>query len=386
MSQTEFVDNLACSTTLPVEKVAGAFEFIEARVREGRVPSLGHVLEEIFGFDELKQTVESMYPVPFKIGIKLFLLDTSMCYLSNKKYKVINGNRVPSFDIYVGTRNYGLIEGWSEDSATKRVQKQLEEIDALEIGPDFVKLGAQVDVCKMYYKGGEPKITCPRTPIGLKYSGDITVVFYVEALFEAIRRVAEEQPVGVEFIKDGGEKRTVVVSYNQGYVDSIYGEGFYSSIEGDITGELPLSAGGEGNFSRGYVRVPSLGEPITDDIRRSVTLTRIRSINLQPLVDTYFVHVNLSKVIPFFLSCMYENNREAEVHTALRAVNIGVPFTDIMDYDEWASMSHLLHGTQFIKDLYMFMLSQPQHFDMNRLDAAASTDMSTAQPEAIGLV
>lgn len=229
----------------------------------------------------------------------------------------------------------------------------------------------------------------------------------------------------VTFEKDGGDQRTLVTTFETEPVRELYGDEVVSQCS-----SLDKVRGSSSLF-RGFVRLPSLGEFRGNGIFRSVNLARVvrARFGSSVVVDTTFVDVDSSVSYSYLLTKLAEvesgsslasetSSTNAQLSSlfaptvpsahAAPQVEVGVPAgssqgalsgfsvgvlgdrlkalgllpsefqVSLESLRGWLVSSRDVRGTQFLKDLHLFLVANRDVFsDYDPVNVSSDSDFTT---------
>lgn len=256
--------------------------------------------------------------------------------------------------------------------------------------------------------------------------------FYVFAYFGWVlhvlahcARVSENACFEVTFEKDGGDQRTLVTTFEIEPVRELYGDEVASQCSS--LDEVCNSS----SLFRGFVRLPSLGEFRGNGIFRSVSLARVLRARFgsSVVVDPTFVDVDSSVSYSYLLTKLAEVESDSSLDSETSSVNTqlsslfapSVPSTPSAQHSQavnssgssqgalsgfsvglfgdrlkslgllpqefqvsleslrgWLVSSRDVRGTQFLKDLHLFLVANRDVFsDYDPVNVSSDSDFTT---------
>lgn len=238
-------------------------------------------------------------------------------------------------------------------------------------------------------------------------------------------RVSENACFEVTFEKDGGDQRTLVTTFETEPVRELYGDEVASQCS-----SLDEVRGSSSLF-RGFVRLPSLGEFRGNGIFRSVSLARVLRARFgsSVVVDPTFVDVDSSVSYLYLLTKLAEVEADSSLDSETSSVNAqlsslfapsvppasSTPHSQAVTFDDssqgapsgfsvgllgdrlkslgllpqdfqvsleylrgWLVSSRDVRGTQFLKDLHLFLVANRDVFsDYDPVNVSSDSDFTT---------
>lgn len=308
--------------------------------------------------------LSDLYPeTPYRAGVYKYLISEYLCYCEkpvvNMRYKT-KFNSVNAYDRFLITANINVIGCWlgiGVEEAEAKYRKQLGNPKEDSCDPYFRYV-------KLYLtKEGQPKVSCPRTPIDLS-TLDLRVypLYALETGVETLYKMLSKGTYNVTFIKDSHQPRVINLTTNIDILKQYYPEDylnmyFYDSFDGDFICNPYLC--------RGYIKAFEVGASRFDVPTRSVSYARITSIEkAEP--DLSYVNIDLSSVISSFND--YLSTQDIDLNglvEMLSAFGVGVEEPKnptVIGIGTWEENQKMLLGTDFERQLAIFMLGNPQWF------------------------
>jgi hypothetical protein len=238
-------------------------------------------------------------------------------------------------------------------------------------------------------------------------------------------RVSENACFEVTFEKDGGDQRTLVTTFETEPVRQLYGDEVASQCSS--LDEVRNSS----SLFRGFVRLPSLGEFRGNGIFRSVSLARVLRARFgsSVVVDPTFVDVDSSVSYSYLLTKLAEVEADSSLDSETSSVNAqlsslfapsvppasSTPHSQAVTSDDssqgapsgfsvgllgdrlkslgllpqdfqvsleylrgWLVSSRDVRGTQFLKDLHLFLVANRDVFsDYDPVNVSSDSDFTT---------
>lgn len=310
----------------------------------------------------------------YRTSIYKYLMMNYLCYLEVPvvSFKTDTGTYRNTFDKMLVTSNVEVVADWlgvTVDDLLPKYKSRLFGID-FDDGDDelpYVKLTET--------KEGIRKAVCPRKNIDVSLKGTRVIpLFMLKTGVTTLYNKMCEDVIKVSFLKDNGQVRDIFTTSNEGKIKEIYGEGtFYGSA---------INLGFNGNFmensaiSRGYIRVVEIGGSRYDTATRSINYARIIDIDYEEEPDLSFINIDLGVVLDSFQDCVQKHQSKAEeIIDMLEAFDIDGGYWKAKDGETvstkqkdiatlliWSEERSMLLSTVFLREICLFMLSNPQWF------------------------
>lgn len=307
---------------------------------------------------------ESMY----RVGIYKYLLAEFLCYYeaptiihSRDEYATR-----ASYNKFLATSNIRVIAAWlgiSEEDALKeygyRVNDALLDSDSIDF--PYVKLYTSKD--------GQRKVTKPRKDLDLSIAGTRVIpLFALKVGVDSLYKLASQDFYDVTFLKDGGSKRTVNITFSLPKLREVYKD------EGRLRDQWELQYDGNflesKNLERGYIRVIEVGTNLANGATRSINYARIIGFK-QAEPDLTYINIDLDSVVETFKSYVEGSTINTDDIVAMLDMfevgkerkYAGKLITNNRELINWVDSEVMLESTPFIKKLALFMIGNPQWFD-----------------------
>lgn len=332
------------------------------QVQNGEGVKLGSYIKEVFE--------EGSY----RTSIYKYMLMNFLCYIEvpTTSFKSDTGKFKNTFKKMIVTSNVDVMARWLGVELDKLPCKYSDRVFRINMddGEDFLPYVKLTES-----KEGVRKISIPRMDIDVSERGTRVVpLFMLRAGVDELYSKMCEDIVKVTFIKDGGQVRDMFTTVNFPKIREIYGGGsFYDdsvneSYRGDFLGNR--------NLSKGYIKVPEIGGSKYDGPTRSMSYSRIVEIRYDEEPDLSFINIDLGTVIEGFNDGVLAHTKEADaIISTLEAFGIdGDAWKDTVEARkkfvnrdassllQWVEERNLLYSTVFVRELCLFMLSNPQWF------------------------
>lgn len=310
----------------------------------------------------------------YRTSIYKYMLMNFLCYVEvpTVSFKNDTGGYSNTFDKILVTANTGVIASWlgmSEEELPDKYRSRVFTID-MDDGDDelpYVKLTES--------KEGNRKATCPRKNIDVSERGTRVIpLFMLKSGVDALYEKMKEGIIKVSFLKDNSQVRDMFTTANFDKIKEIYGAGeFYNdSVMHIYNGDFLENK----SLPRGYIRVPEIGGSRYDGAMRSINYARIIDIDYESEPDLAFINIDLSTVLEGFQNgVMKYPNCAEDIVNMLEAFDIDggawkdsgdkkAKFLskDMISLITWSEERKTLLSTVFLRELCLFMLSNPQWF------------------------
>lgn len=307
---------------------------------------------------------ETMY----RSAIYKYLLRDYLCYYEAPtvvKDTSSNYGFKSSYDKYLITSNLQVVARWlgiSPDDADLMYGSRIEESCDDNECDMFPYL-------KLYItKEGVRKVSKPRKDLDLSQEGTRIIPLYaLKKGVDMLYKLASEDFYEVEYVKDGGQVRTINVTFNVDKLRDIYGvsDFFLHGVEAMYNGDFEQNP----NIERGYIRIFEVGASKYDSPLRAINYARILSFKkAEP--DLTYVNIDLSSVMETFTSCI--NHIEADVEEIVDMLDVfevgserkinGREIKTTQDLEIWAENQEILLSTVFLRKLALFMIGNSYWF------------------------
>lgn len=309
----------------------------------------------------------------YRTSIYKYLLMNFLCYIEvpTTSFKSDTGSFKKTFNKMLVTANTEVMAEWLGVDYNELPSKYVDRVFNINMddGEDLLPYVKLTET-----KGGR-KISVPRMDIDVSERGTRVIpLFMLKAGVDALYSKMEEGIVKVSFLKDGGQLRDMFTTVNFPKIRDIYGGGSFldDSIEDSYKGDFLENK----SLSKGYIKVPEIGGSRYDGPTRSMSYSRIVDISYNEEPDLSFINIDLSTVIEGFNEGVLAHTKQAEaIVDMLEAfgidgdawkdtVEVRKKYTnkDVSSLLQWAEERNLLFSTVFVRELCLFMLSNPQWF------------------------
>ena len=309
----------------------------------------------------------------YRTSIYKYLLMNFLCYIEvpTTSFKSDTGSFKKTFNKMLVTANTEVMAEWLGVDYNELPSKYVDRVFNINMddGEDLLPYVKLTET-----KGGR-KISVPRMDIDVSERGTRVIpLFMLKAGVDALYSKMEEGIVKVSFLKDGGQLRDMFTTVNFPKIRDIYGGGSFldDSIEDSYKGDFLENK----SLSKGYIKVPEIGGSRYDGPTRSMSYSRIVDISYSEEPDLSFINIDLSTVIEGFNEGVLAHTKQAEaIVDMLEAFGIdGDAWKDTVEARkkyvnkdvssllQWAEERNVLFSTVFVRELCLFMLSNPQWF------------------------
>ena len=309
----------------------------------------------------------------YRTSIYKYLLMNFLCYIEvpTTSFKSDTGSFKKTFNKMLVTANTEVMAEWLGVDYNELPSKYVDRVFNINMddGEDLLPYVKLTET-----KGGR-KISVPRMDIDVSERGTRVIpLFMLKAGVDALYSKMEEGIVKVSFLKDGGQLRDMFTTVNFPKIRDIYGGGSFldDSIEDSYKGDFLENK----SLSKGYIKVPEIGGSRYDGPTRYMSYSRIVDISYSEEPDLSFINIDLSTVIEGFNEGVLAHTKQAEaIVDMLEAFGIDgdawkdtvearKKYTnkDVSSLLQWAEERNLLFSTVFVRELCLFMLSNPQWF------------------------
>lgn len=311
-----------------------------------------------------EQYSESMH----RVAIYKYLLAEYLCYYEAPT--IIKGRDSyasrASYNKFLATSNIRVIAEWlgvSEEDAKREYAYRVNDaqLDIDDVNFPYVKLYTA--------KTGEHKITKPRKDLDLSIAGTRVIpLFALKEGVDCLYNKASSDFYTVDFIKDGGARRSINITFSIAKLREIYKD------EGKLLDQWDMQYKGDfmeqKNLERGYIRVIEVGTNLENGATRSINYARIIGFRKEEPDLTYLL-IDLDGVLDTFKSCMSNSSvNVSDVVEMLDSFEVGedrkyagkniVSTTDLIN---WADAQAMILSTPFIKQLALFMIANSEWFN-----------------------
>ena len=310
-----------------------------------------------------------IYPeTMYRSAIYKYLLRDYLCYYEAPtvvKDTSSNYGFKSSYDKYLVTSNLEVIARWMD--------MDIEEADALY--GSRIEESCEDNECDMFpyvklyiTKEGVRKVSKPRKDLDLSMEGTRIIPLYalrkgIDVLYEK----ASSDCYDVEYVKDGGQVRTINITFSIDKLREIYGTSDFllHGIEAMYDGDFEANP----NIERGYIRIFEVGASRYDSPLRAINYARILGFR-EAEPDLTYINIDLSSVLSTFISCINHIDESVEDIVDMldvfevgsdRKVN-GREIKTTQDLEIWAENQEILLSTVFLRKLALFMIGNSHWF------------------------
>lgn len=310
----------------------------------------------------------------YRTSIYKYLLMNFLCYIEvpSTSFKTDTGGFKNTFNKLLVTSSVEVIAKWLNIPVEKVPSKYSDRVFGINMddGEDFLPYVKLTES-----KEGVRKVSVPRFNIDVSERGTRVIpLFMLKSGVDALYSKMTDNIVKVSFLKDGGQLRDIFTTVNFSKIRDIYGGGsfFEDSINDSYKGDFLENK----YLSKGYIKVPEIGGSRYDGPTRSISYSRIISIDYNEEPDLSFINIDLSTVLEGFNDGVSSHASQcSSIIDTLEAFGLDVDdwkdtvesrkkynSKDISSLLQWASEKSLMYSTVFLRELCLFMLSNPQWF------------------------
>lgn len=310
----------------------------------------------------------------YRTSIYKYLMMHYLCYIEvpTASFKTDTGRYKNTFNKMLATSNVDVIAKWlgvEVDDVPEKYRSRVYGID-MDDGEDllpYVKLTES--------REGLRKVSVPRMNIDVSEKGTRVIpLFMLKAGVDALNEKISKDIVKVSFLKDNSHIRDMFITTNMLKVREIYGGGSFleDCMETTYNGDFLFNP----YLARGFIKAPEIGASRYENPVRSISYARIVSIDYNAEPDLSFINIDMSTVLDGFNEGVLANKFQAkDIVDMLEAFGIDGGCwkdkdgekrkylnKDIVSLVQWAEDRSLLFSVVFLRELCLFMLSNPQWF------------------------
>ena len=325
----------------------------------------GKTLEEDIVAYQKEQYLEKGVIIPSGYSKKLlvydYLLTTSLCYIEIVRKATIKGVSVPRVDKYLATKNPSIMGEWLGLS-----KEEMQAKYGVHLKPpthSFVLGEMKFAILKSGKKGNS--ISIPSRA----YNVDeirCTPMYLLQAFQKGLLERIQKGVIEVTFLKDNGEKRSVVTTLDKKILMQYYKEDevekmiAYSDYDKVQLGAYRVSS----TYKRGYLSLPELGSSRFDETGvRGINFNRILKLEEKRNIDTTYINVDLLEVITRckreVLAYIQKDSRYKSLcykEIMERDYNIDLTIPEYMkEIEERLDIYSNLYGTEYRKKVYQML-------------------------------
>lgn len=279
-----------------------------------------------------------------------YLLSACVCYV-----EVFDGSaKVQKF---FATRNR-FIAGGLSGLEPKDTSKYINYLTPLRADYDL----ATLRVLKLNMaKNGSFKIVQPRS--GLNFNAckiKVTPLFLLMAFVNGVSNILKNNIVKFKYIKDNITERELITTLSHDIMMKYYDD---AELVGNVMNRC------ETMIERGFIRVPELGISRYDETGvRSLNLSRITSLEIIDSVDTSYINVDFSTILPSFkatIEGLFDLNALAMVY-----MDLGLDFNPDKSVVELKEMliahvdgQYAIGTSTFLRSLHNVMMNNVMIFN-----------------------
>lgn len=318
---------------------------------------------QTFGLDLSK-------PETVKLLFFDFLLSVSACYVEIPKWVTKEGVATPTYDKFLCTKNPSIMANWMGITPAEAQAKWSAKCQTYQA--EF--MSGEIRFVKLMHSAKGNSISAPRTSFSVKDMVCIPL-YMLYAWVQGMKPILDEKIIKFSFLKDNGTVRELCSTLNSDIIMSVYQDNNYVS---NMLSGVDISTVQQGGLmlpskiNRGYIKVPELGSSIYDSTGcRSLNLARLLKAEVVDKVDTTFIRVDLTSVVPNFADAVdYLLKVDASAMKPMfTELTGGIPegTEPVAIGDEakrYAESRCVMLSTTFQRSLHLFMVGHPQWFPL----------------------
>lgn len=323
----------------------------------------------------LGEKLKMYYPeaTPYLASAKYFLRDF-LCYVEVPTFHTERetGLKKASYTKFLATSNLEVANFWIEGSLAETVSKYERSVIHFD---DVADDDYEVPILKLGSNKQGRSITRPRSYLDLDKKGTRVIpVFALKSYVDTLYSRINSEVAKVIFMKDNGTLRELDTCLSEDLLVDLYKDSSFVSgmlehaYDGDFLGSKVID--------RGYIRVPEVGSSIYDGSGiRAISYTRIAEIQYGVEPDMEFARVDLDGVVFAFSTKLSKLSLEDVGRVANALVASGFDLSSMIDsegnhkfqidsyqLENWADLMNRVLSTTFQRNLYLFMVTNPQWF------------------------
>lgn len=323
----------------------------------------------------LGEKIKMYYPeaTPYLAAAKYFLRDF-LCYVEVPTFHTERetGLKKASYTKFLATSNLEVANFWVEGDLAETVSKYERSVIHFD---DVADDDYEVPILKLGSNKQGRSITRPRSYLDLNKKGTrIIPVFALKSYVDTLYSRISSGVAKVIFMKDNGTLRELDTCLSEDLLVNLYKDSSFvagmleHAYDGDFLGSKVID--------RGYIRVPEVGSSIYDGSGiRAISYTRIAEIQYGVEPDMEFARVDLDGVVFAFSTKLSKLSLENVGRVANALVASGFDLSSMIDsegnhkfqidsyqLENWADLMNRVLSTTFQRNLYLFMVTNPQWF------------------------
>lgn len=335
---------------------------------------------------------------PYLSAAKYFLRDF-LCYIEIPTFHTERetGLKKASYTKFLATANLEVANFWIDGDLSETISKYEKSVLSFD---DIEASDYEVPILKLNSGKKGRGITRPRSFLDLDRKGvRVVPVFALKSYVDTLYSRFSSDVARITFIKDNGTERVLDTCLSQELLVDLYKDSSFvagmleASYDGDFLGSSVID--------RGYIRVPEVGSSIYDGSGvRAVSYTRVVSIEYGVEPDMEFARVDLDGVVFSFSSKVSKLSREELGHLVDGLFASGFEMSSLVDnegkpkfqldsyqLENWADLMNRVLSTTFQRNLYLFMVTNPQWFGSYTGDRVGlSSEVSLGGTSSIGIL
>ena len=304
---------------------------------------------------------------------KYFLRDF-LCYVEVPTFHTERetGLKKASYTKFLATSNLEVANFWVGGDLAVTVSKYERSVIHFD---DVADDDYEVPILKLGSNKQGRSITRPRSYLDLDKKGTRVIpVFALKSYVDTLYSRINSEVAKVIFMKDNGTLRELDTCLSEDLLVDLYKDSSFVSgmleyaYDGDFLGSKVID--------RGYIRVPEVGSSIYDGSGiRAISYTRIAEIQYGVEPDMEFARVDLDGVVFAFSTKLSKLSLENVGRVANALVASGFDLSSMIDsegnhkfqidsyqLENWADLMNRVLSTTFQRNLYLFMVTNPQWF------------------------
>lgn len=323
----------------------------------------------------LGEKIKMYYPeaTAYLAAAKYFLRDF-LCYVEVPTFHTERetGLKKASYTKFLATSNLEVANFWVEGNLVETVSKYERSVIYFD---DVADDDYEVPILKLGSNKQGRSITRPRSYLDLDKKGTRVIpVFALKSYVDTLYSRINSEVAKVIFMKDNGTLRELDTCLSEDLLVDLYKDSSFVSgmleyaYDGDFLGSKVID--------RGYIRVPEVGSSIYDGSGiRAISYTRIAEIQYGVEPDMEFARVDLDGVVFAFSTKLSKLSLEDVGRVANALVASGFDLSSMIDsegnhkfqidsyqLENWADLMNRVLSTTFQRNLYLFMVTNPQWF------------------------
>lgn len=321
-----------------------------------------------------------------------YLLSVSICYVEIPKWVTKDGQRSPSYDKFLATKNPALMGTWvniSKNEAHAKYSAKIEERQ-IDVNSNMIR-------CVKLMQGVKGNsITIPRNSFDVSEMHCVPL-YMLYAFLKGFEDYLSDGILKFSYLKDNQTIRELYSTLSENILMDYYNKDtkkvaeFMSGVDIHTVqqGAMQLSS----KVGRGYIKIPELGSSIYDATGvRSLNWARLLIIEKVSEAPRDYINVDLNIVYDEFINAMetmlIENPSEvSNVYSAL--VNAKAPSTEPSSLVALAAKyiheRDVIFSTTYARQLHKFMVGHKEWFPKYTGKPTDEQITQGVKPENIGV-